>query len=1359
MPASSLTLRATPSQSARTEGDSCAPSRGRTTPLHEGGGRGRRVVQRARRAHRRAREVLSAATALMILAGPGPGVSGSEWGAVVRRGRQALRGHQVHISGTRREQFALSRAQKHGQVNLTQAVADITETIDQRARARRPLPSSEGGLRGQTLLLQPEEHRYGRCRREIEAPLALAVLLGRSSLSSEMRNVGQVSDSVEAMCDHFVTGETKVEEEATSVFVVGGSANPYSVSATEKKELFRLTDPKELALPPEGNQGIPISRFIGPQHEDSFPFNEVFTEKTLRASRLPPDEVPAMHGHKSWNLAPGVTKVAIAKKLIAHGVADLYVSPEMLNAVTNGHFSLVKKVLPTISTRWVFDGVHGNINHTLDGFQAAYTAALQREPERALTMGLSPKIMDIPNPTDLCAMPMGAYCISSGDYSNWFFQLAQFLWMLKLQCLGLFPGWVFGRPEPWVMLAVKVLAMGNFLSALVAHVVHRIFLARVFVNTKKPLRAVQEQWASEQHQADLRTVRSRAAQEPDGLVAWTDVPITMRKKLQDMLGEHGVRQAGAQDLGLDAQLRVPVDALTLEPCGDKEPLLGQPAVRMVTRILGGQRNARSLVENAQADDNRTDELLFVFLAVAYQDDNDTATFPSKRVSSGEATKLSMQAGGLHRLLTVLAADAVGFRQNFDKLQMPRFGKHVSLGVELDILGGGMVTFAVKALKRRRIHRALLDVLASGARFVDLDLLESLLGNVVWCLLVLRCLLSVLRLVYKAVAKAKRRGWTRVHLFDRFREELWLAAWILPLAETHTANFTNLLYTYDASGENKYDCGGYGVATRDGLTPEVATELTTVVGIGGGKLPMFRVEPDWKVPSDRQGRLHAEAATQFLHFDWSGDAEDTWRAARQGIFAFAPRHINVGECYAGAMAHSHSARRKGARGCLQALGGDNTTADHSLVKGRSSVRDINDVMRGVAVRTVIYDVRGVPFWIPSKANSSDGPSRWESERRQQKLGRLARNGGYQDDPDRTSGEAKKPGPPRTPWHRYKGRKPSREDITGAPLRILTLSIEVDSARVYVQAMDGFLSYIHDNRGKHETMEDALIGFISTIYFTGVAPKATAINLLSAIGNLFNPQMKAAGGLKLPQRALSGWRKMASGKSWLPVPEVANLMFAWHLLLTGDEHDTDTAIGAMIAFHIYARGAELDALRVADVVMPGDPHNIAPKTAAVCFHNNKSGRPQMVRIDREFFMWLARIQLQRLRRRAPSPLLELLADTPFFDFGPGGFLPRYKWAQVLAGYLSSIFVRHSLRHGGSTDDHAKGDKGGGRPVVDISVRLRHANPKTTLVYLQDAQAQLAMEARPQRMTSDIAAMGGIIGIKNAIIRLLRHRAVAR
>jgi hypothetical protein len=513
--------------------------------------------------------------------------------------------------------------------------------------------------------------------------------------------------------------------------------------------------------------------------------------------------------------------------------------------------------------------------------------------------------------------------------------------------------------------------MGSWLSALLVHVAHWTILRRALVAA--PLHALLPRAASVEHLADLAVVDALAAKAEDGLVAWTDIPLRMRRAhCAAFCGSPG--GAGSGRL---FGVRVPATALALEPApseGDTSRL--RDGVVISTVLMGSQPNVRAriasvLSKNTAAVPSRH----WVSVIPVYQDDSHSFTYPP---AAPVAVGLDLQVAGYHRLQTVLAADAAGLVQNVSKLAFPSTETTPTLGVEVEFCEGRQMRFAVAAEKRWALAQALREIARSPASNVEEELLESLLGKSNWCFLVRRVLLGVWEVVYKALHSPNRPEGL-VILTPRLRKELWLAAALLPLAEEHSAPFHDTLTLFDASGKSSRGNGGFGVAYKRGVTEAMATELTTSIETECGRLPLFKVLPGHVVPAARAHSASARAASAFLAFDWETPGAAGWRAARHGEFRVPLRHVTVGEIVTGGMALRSAARAKGAFATLLPIGGDNQPSLSALMKGRSSIRDMNRVCRIVGARSIFYGVRAKWFWVPSKANSSDGPSRWWSTR--------------------------------------------------------------------------------------------------------------------------------------------------------------------------------------------------------------------------------------------------------------------------------------------------------------------------------------------------------------------------------------------
>jgi hypothetical protein len=1161
--------------------------------------------------------------------------------------------------------------------------------------------------------------------------------------------------------------------------------NGYTIGRALQEERFRTVNPSNLDIPAVGDSILDPLEFV------AYPFNKLFSEPYLRRCMV--DDPPPVRGHRSLNLAEGVSRGELVDAL--KHMLFFSDDPAVLEAPTNGLFALLKSLDEDGDERHrlVFDGVHGNKYFSMAKFQELYDELVAAEPELAAQIGCGPKVMNIGSPADFTDLPPGARSRSSGDMKNYFYQFAQLAFLLRYQGLFDVDGADVGRPDvPVVRVGLKVLGMGSWISALVAHAVHWCILHRGLVDV--PLRMARPERASASHQEDYATVCKMAASSPDGRVAWPDVPERLRRAFVEALPDG----AGVGSSRLD-EMRLPPRALACEPLQSVSHLGPRDWIRLSTSLIGGQRNGRAAVMALRRRNEREQVDEYLGLCSVYCDDQHTFLY-GPGPDDAPPEPLDWQVADTHRLMIVLVADQAGLLQNFRKLKWANRDTAPLLGIDTEFLPDGRVRFAMSPERRTRLKQEIEDIVAlarTGARFVEEDQLESVLGDLVWCLLVKRPLLSGLRVVYRALRSSKRPPGL-VWLSKTLVRELATMAGLIALAETTTADFTDTLWTFDASGASKWGNGGFGVAYRTGLTPEVATELTTP--LGPTRLSRFRIQADGKAPGERLGDPAragpAARAAHFLRFSYKPNRKD-WKIARAGEFDFAPRIVLKAESLAGVKAFDSASRLKSHRGKLVALLGDNTGSLHGLSKGRSSVGDLNRICRRLAALQILRDVEARWAWINSKANPSDYPSRLWIKRQQRvwfDMGFVPRGdpGGRRfrrhlhmlpfprprqgGDPRQATewlrdlvaenGEAKNPGPnpPVVAYHltlESRARalagtgalqvptRGTREPFKGILPRPETLKVDLLGAKVsegslrrYLKAFSGFCYYMREDWHRHDTYADHLFAFVRRAHAEGIQTKS-GIEKLLAFLPFISDEAKTI--TLRARKALDSWAELQPKKSWPPLPWSLALLFAWDLLSSSDPADVDTGLGLLVAHHIYARGCELDALRVDDVVMPEEARAVS-QHQQVIFRATKAGRPQTATVDSSFVRLLLRFSVERARVREPDQVNPLV-----FCFGKKGFLSRFKASQVRLGYPTPFFVRHSARHGGATKDFATRL----RDEIEISTRLRHANPKTTKVYLQDAAVIAVLQEVPHEVSEHLQRLGGQDRLISLITNKLRLR----
>jgi hypothetical protein len=184
------------------------------------------------------------------------------------------------------------------------------------------------------------------------------------------------------------------------------------------------------------------------------------------------------------------------------------------------------------------------------------------------------------------------------------------------------------------------------------------------------------------------------------------------------------------------------------------------------------------------------------------------------------------------------------------------------------------------------------------------------------------------------------------------------------------------------------------------------------------------------------------------------------------------------------------------------------------------------------------------------------------------------------------------------------------------------------------------------------------------------------------------------------------------------------------------DVEAATALILAFHIYARGAEIDGLQDFDVALPGDPRLINQACGSILLWDTKAGRMQSVLVDDQLV--LEALAAQRARNKVTQP-----QGGQFFSSlrktGPESLLARFKAAQRKLGFPEPLWVRHSERHGGATHDYELKI----RSEAAIQLRGRWALLQTMKVYLNGAQAQIQALVFPPAVELKVAQMGDLVG----------------
>lgn len=759
----------------------------------------------------------------------------------------------------------------------------------------------------------------------------------------------------------------------------------YTVSSTIKKETFRLVQPARLALPPPDNSPVDVRSFL------EWPMDMLFSDESMAFYKRTPTELAALTAagkaptRAVCHMAEGHAYHEAVLALMKAKIVQLYTLKNAPPGPDNGFFAVKKN---EALDRFIIANCPGNFHWDQVRFQQRYTDICNSDPERTARLKLPSKVMDICGPEALAKLPPGADDMSHSDFENFYYGVRQLPGFLGSQRLPPVEGKLVGRPEEaWVVPVVEVLAMGCWVSALLSQLVHRALHKQRVAAPTVLLRPHAQSSTRQRHFADLK-----ASANADGFV-----------KLKDVSPVLCPPYAGP---ALPEDFLVPVGAFAYEVLGQDRASDVSPeaTIALHTVLISTGSDVTFKLQCTKAAAKVEGRSQAISAASLYIDDDATVLYgphAAGRTGSFVRSEAPDHAlGNLCRLLAVFSSQTAGLRQSWKKLHWASARPGVALGLSYQMQSGRQraIIWQVAPERRQRTVRAIEAVLNSKADRISDDLLDTIMGNVVWEILVNRCFLSIFQMLYKALNSPNKPPGA-VLLTPALREELWLVTALSPCFYHESASPFHTAATFDASGVSRVGNGGYGVALRRGLSPLVAAEFATAVDQRFGKLPAFLEPEPGMVPVDRS-RLpehfkSATAASKFLRFDWQASPADhtytpikpTWRAAIHGEFHVAPRHVDVAEAVAGGMAARRLSASVGARGHCLTIGGDNTASLNALRKGRSSVRDINAVCRRVACTSFITNTSVNWFWMPSLSNPADGPSRWWYDSKKRLAARL------------------------------------------------------------------------------------------------------------------------------------------------------------------------------------------------------------------------------------------------------------------------------------------------------------------------------------------------------------------------------------
>lgn len=242
------------------------------------------------------------------------------------------------------------------------------------------------------------------------------------------------------------------------------------------------------------------------------------------------------------------------------------------------------------------------------------------------------------------------------------------------------------------------------------------------------------------------------------------------------------------------------------------------------------------------------------------------------------------------------------------------------------------------------------------------MVRRLNGLWIWVALLRRGILSIMSAVFE-FADQKPEG-TSVKIPSIVLAELECLLGLLPLVYADLcAPFSLRAYASDASST------GAGVVYRDvsGYTGSFDVDQFIAGDPNPSPVPNFNLPNDSQPDQDQPGSLPCAGASGIL------SSSNPFKIAIQFKWGFSA-HINLLEGEAVVLALRHMSRSPVSRGHRVHLFVDSQVVLGAFAKGRSSSSPLNRLCQKVALLCLENNVRLELYWIPSKLNPADHPSR-------------------------------------------------------------------------------------------------------------------------------------------------------------------------------------------------------------------------------------------------------------------------------------------------------------------------------------------------------------------------------------------------
>jgi integrase len=274
----------------------------------------------------------------------------------------------------------------------------------------------------------------------------------------------------------------------------------------------------------------------------------------------------------------------------------------------------------------------------------------------------------------------------------------------------------------------------------------------------------------------------------------------------------------------------------------------------------------------------------------------------------------------------------------------------------------------------------------------------------------------------------------------------------------------------------------------------------------------------------------------------------------------------------------------------------------------------------------------------------------------------------------------------------------------------------SRAAYRRAVLDFIKYAEENGESPQTadeLDELLADYLDFCFFAGRS-KAQGHCLLNGIVHLL-PRLKYR--LGIARLAMRGWEREQPSVphqpiTWEALAAMAVTLASWRLPAEG--------LACLLMFRSLLRISEVCALRISDVVFPGDARvgSAFPKNiVGLRLRTTKTGNEKFAQLDDSAVIALLKVYVGRRRRQGAGE------GSFLFGFLPGGLRTAFKAAAHSLGLVG--YTPHSCRHGGATDLFLRTED-----IELVLIRGRWASTKSARHYVQSGRSLLLAKTVPER-----------------------------